>query len=532
MADCRSSLPDWYPTDWAFAPAYAPILPQTTQTLDEEPGECNPRPRQEPTTALETARADSTAGASSSPKPPSSEIDGPGDESIPLESVPLSDFVHLPETVMIVEPDPERTVKRRLRGIHLFMITINGTLGTGLYWRGGQILELGGPLAVLLSFLLVGFLAWSVMQCITEMLCIWPIPGAMPVYVSEFVDEELGIAVGIAYWYTYSVSFAALIATAAAEIEFWTQSKGIEGGIIFLLIPMLLILFNAFGIEAYGFIEVVSGTLKLAFFAVIVVALFAILGGAGPNSPPGNQYWNHVAPFDDKAAPNWFVAFLISLSTAEFAYVGVEIVAASALEARWPKVRSKSEEGELLQRSRPETMIGNTIRFSAIWISVFATIAYSLGGLLASFTIEWDNCALPRLSWVSDANCMGSNSTTSSAFVAIAQQSRIAGLPTAFNAFLIFTALTCANTNLYVASRSLFGLTSRLDGGHGQPWYLRFLAWFGKTNRLKVPMRSMVMSALMFWWVPFLQLADKGGISDSNTIGVVSLISSPQGRVH
>jgi len=80
------------------------------------------------------------------------------------------------------------------------MITINATLGTGLYWRGGQILELGGPLAVLLAFLMVGILAWAVMQCITELLCIWPIPGAMSVYVSEFVDSELGIAVGVAYW--------------------------------------------------------------------------------------------------------------------------------------------------------------------------------------------------------------------------------------------------------------------------------------------------------------------------------------------
>ncbi|KGO69021.1 Amino acid/polyamine transporter I [Penicillium italicum] len=38
------------------------------------------------------------------------------------------------------------------------------------------------------------------MQCITEMLCIWPIPGALSVYVSQFVDEELGIAVGVTYW--------------------------------------------------------------------------------------------------------------------------------------------------------------------------------------------------------------------------------------------------------------------------------------------------------------------------------------------
>lgn len=66
------------------------------------------------------------------------------------------------------------------------------------------MLELGGPLGVVLSFLLVGLLSWSVMQCVSEMLCIWPIPGALSVYVGEFVDVELGIAVGVAYWYVFS----------------------------------------------------------------------------------------------------------------------------------------------------------------------------------------------------------------------------------------------------------------------------------------------------------------------------------------
>jgi amino acid transporter len=80
------------------------------------------------------------------------------------------------------------------------MITISGVLGIGLYVRGGMILRLAGPLAVLLSFALVGLLTWGVMQCIAEMLCIWPISGALSNYVTEFVDTELGIAVGVAYW--------------------------------------------------------------------------------------------------------------------------------------------------------------------------------------------------------------------------------------------------------------------------------------------------------------------------------------------
>ncbi|KAI8258099.1 Arginine permease CAN1 [Colletotrichum sp. SAR11_239] len=110
-------------------------------------------------------------------------------------------FTERPPIEVLVKPEPDRTVKRKLKGIHLFMITINGTLGTGLYWRSGQILEIGGPLAVLFSFVLVGLLAWAVMQCVTELLCIWPVPGALSVYVGTFVDHELGIAVGVAYWF-------------------------------------------------------------------------------------------------------------------------------------------------------------------------------------------------------------------------------------------------------------------------------------------------------------------------------------------
>lgn len=214
----------------------------------------------------------------------------------------------------------------------------------------------------------------------------------------------------------------------------------------------------------------------------------------------------------------------MSLSIASFAYVGVEIVAASALEARWPQKEDRIAT-DLSQRSSEGLLIGKTVKFSAVFISVLATGAYTLGGLLATFNMPRDHCRLPRLSWTEN-ECTSSDKgdllgATTSAFVAIAKESGVLHLDHVFNVFLVFTALTCANTNLYVASRSLFGLTSRLDGGLGQPRLLRVLAWFGRTNHRKVPMRAMIFSAVAFCWVPFLQL--KGGNGDtSNSIGMVS----------
>ncbi|GJN70984.1 amino acid transporter [Purpureocillium lilacinum] len=451
------------------------------------------------------------------------------DDSANTESTYVTSQPNVTKTEknVIVTPRPDRVVNRKLRGIHLSMIAVNATLGTGLYWRGGQILELGGPLSVLLSFLLPGMLAWAVMQCITELLCIWPIPGAMQLYVSEFVDVELGIAVGVAYWFTYSVSFSALVATSAAEIHYWINgNKAFDGGVVYFLIPLILICVNSLRVDIYGWFEVVSSSIKLFFLLVIICTMVAINVGAGnsTNEPHGTKYW--LKPTD------------MSLSISTFAYVGVEVVAASALEARWPK--NERHNTDMSDRSADHLLIGQTVKFSAVYIPVLATIAYILAGVLASFNIRRDDCRLPRLSWADSSHSQqctlnpraspASSSDvgkTSSAFVAIAEESRIPSLNDVFNVFLVFTALTCACTNLYVASRSLFGLTTRLDGSDDQPLFLRALAWFGKTDRRKVPMRAMIFSALAFCWVPFLQLhEDSSNISMASFIEILTTMGS------
>jgi amino acid transporter len=80
------------------------------------------------------------------------------------------------------------------------MITISSVIGVGLFIGEVLVPSLRGPLAVLMGSILLGVLAWSVMQCIAEMPGIWPMGSTLSVYVTEFVDVELGIAVGVAYW--------------------------------------------------------------------------------------------------------------------------------------------------------------------------------------------------------------------------------------------------------------------------------------------------------------------------------------------
>lgn len=161
------------------------------------------------------------------------------------------------------------------------------------------------------------------------------------------------------------------------------------------------------------------------------------------------------------------------------------------------------------------------MQFSAIWVSIFAGLIYILGALLISFDLDWDDPQLPRLSWLYN----GSDSTSrksDSAFVIAANNSRISGhqeLANFITVCILITALTAANTTLYVASRTLFSLTKGIQANASSPWITKFLSFFGKTNHRRVPMRALAASCC-FCWVPFLYLSNKN--APGTTIGAVS----------
>jgi amino acid transporter len=256
----------------------------------------------------------------------------------------------------------------------------------------------------------------------------------------------------------------------------------------------------------------------LSFLAVIVIVMIAINQGAGSGPKIGTSlYPDSVIVRDLVVTDSWAQALFMSLSIAAFAYVGVEITAASALEARVDEQRNST---------RPRA-IGRAVKFSAVYISFLAGVMYVLAGVLVTLNIPWNDPQLPRISWVTgpEEESVGS---TASAFVLVAEASRVPGLAGTLNVFLMFTALTCANTNLYVASRSLFSLTRSLDGGVGSPWYTRIFAYFGKTNNRKVPLRALVASCV-FAWIPFLYLASEHGPDTS--IGTILDVLSEMGSV-
>lgn len=461
------------------------------------------------------------------------------------QNTPSNDIEQQPDNIDFMAHDPSgqsepsvedradsnRRVRRVLWGKHIFMITISAVLNVGFYVRIGTILRLAGPLALFLSFALLTFLAWGVMQCITEMVSIWPVPGALVEFIRCFVDEDLALTVGVTYWFTYSITTAAIITAIAADVAIWPVKKGIDGAILFFLIPVVLIAINSLGVGLYGFIELVAGSTKLVLAAGVLLICMPLINNNKSMDPQStgdlhDQFWNstYITFFDSGAANSWSVAFFISLSFAAFAFLGVEIPAATALEARI-SARPAGKGGP----------VDRSVKFSAIWVPIIAGIIYVLGALLISFDLDPNDSSLPRASWLGSSNTFNSteynsteyNSTEYSAFVISAKRSAISGhqgLADFINVCLLFTQLTAANTTLYVASRTLFSLTKDIHAHEGSPQITKILAFFGKTNRRKVPMRALGASCV-FCWVPFLYL------KDGTTIGALLDVLANMGSV-
>ena len=69
-----------------------------------------------------------------------------------------------------------------------------------IFFSDGEALEVAGPSGALLAFAVVGLIAICVMECVSELIQMFPTPNAIVEFVRVFVDEDLAWVVGVAYW--------------------------------------------------------------------------------------------------------------------------------------------------------------------------------------------------------------------------------------------------------------------------------------------------------------------------------------------
>lgn len=187
---------------------------------------------------------------------------------------------------------------------------------------------------------------------------------------------------------------------------------------------------------------------------------------------------------------------------ATFAFIGIEMVTVMAFEARNPR----------------------DLRFPSKWIAYCITATYLviIGGYISN--VEWFNPHLPKFFdqplvtrydsevTTTPLDFPADSSRSGEAAVIALLQAGIKTLPNVVTLFIFYSGLSCATANLYVASRTLYGLTRHLPRRDPEHKLKSLIAWFNVlSSHKRIPIVAMITSIIVVSiWLPFLNVNTNG----------------------
>ncbi|KAF2163202.1 hypothetical protein M409DRAFT_68523 [Zasmidium cellare ATCC 36951] len=329
--------------------------------------------------------------------------------------------------------DPNHSLHRGLQARQVSMIAIGGAIGTGLIIGTGSALANTGPASILISYSLVGMLVYVVMAALGEMATWLPAAGGFAVYADRWVDPALGFALGYTYWFKYIITTPNQLTAAALVIQYWLPREQVNPGVWITVFLVVIIVINVLGIKYFGELEFWLSSIKvLVIIGLIILSLVIALGGADGDRR-GFRYWNNPGSFNEyvgTGATGRFTAVWQSMVTAVFAYLGTELVGVTVGEAQ-----------------NPRKNIPRAIKLTFWRIAIFYIVSVILLGMCVPYDSE-------ELVFATKS----STSAAASPFVAAIKLAGIDVLPGFLNGCILIFVFSAANSDLYIASRTLHGL--------------------------------------------------------------------------
>src|SRR5271170_834342 len=94
--------------------------------------------------------------------------------------------------------DPKH-LQRGLSGFQVQLISLGGIIGSSYFLGSGQLIGEIGP-AVVISFMLGGWIVWMVALAMADLAVKMPREGSFVSYASELVNRPWAAGVGWSYW--------------------------------------------------------------------------------------------------------------------------------------------------------------------------------------------------------------------------------------------------------------------------------------------------------------------------------------------
>ncbi|KAK7414211.1 amino acid transporter [Neonectria punicea] len=378
-----------------------------------------------------------------------------------------------PVHIQGLETSPETSLHRGLKARHITMIAIGGAIGTGLIIGTGKALAQAGPGSVFICYTIIGFVVFLVMAALGEMAAWLPISAGFTGYASRFCDPSLGFALGWTYWFKYIIVTPNQLTAAALVIQYWVPREKVNPGVFIAIFLVVIICINYFGIKFFGEFEFWLSSFKvITIIGIILFSFILVLGGGPDHDRKGFRYWNDPGAFKPylmEGSSGRFLGFWSCMVNATFAYLGTELVGVTVAEAQ-----------------NPRKTIPRAIKLTFYRILFF----YCLSVLLVGMLVPYDSDELVFAT-------KERTGASASPFVVAADLAGIRVLPHIINACICVFVFSASNSDLYIASRTLYGLAS-----NGQA-----PAIFKRTDSRGVPIYALAFSAL-FGCLAFMNVSD------------------------
>ncbi|OAX37901.1 dicarboxylic amino acid permease [Rhizopogon vinicolor AM-OR11-026] len=366
---------------------------------------------------------------------------------------------------VLVDPAEELSLHRGLKARQISMITLGGSLGTGLIIGSGTALVRGGPLGLFFGYSFMGMVCYFVMISLGEMGAYLPHKKGFAGYATRYVDPAFGFALGWNYVFKYFIQTTNNVNAAGAVVQYWTLRVPIEVWMVIYIAAIFLI--NLMGIRVFGEFEFWFCSIKVvSLVGLILMGLIIDLGGNPKHDRIGFRYWNPpYGPLGDYLPQlnniqlSHFLGFWSTLTTALFSYIGTELIGVTVGEAQ-----------------NPRKTVPKAIRRMFFRILVF----YVGGTFVISLLVPSNSSAL----FVASKSPAGA---AASPFVVATTIAGIRVLNHVINAVVLIFVLSASNSDLYIGSRTLYGLAVERKAPQ----------IFAKVNRYGVPWPSLLLNTLV-----------------------------------
>jgi L-asparagine transporter-like permease len=389
----------------------------------------------------------------------------------------------------------ERGLARELTARQLTMMAIGSAIGTGLFLGSSLAVRLAGP-GVIVTYLLGAVVALLLVGALSEMAVAHPTAGSFGVYAEIYVSRWAGFVVRYTYWAVQSIAIGGEATAVAIYCQWWLP--GTHAWVWIVLFAGLLIYVNARAVGSFGEFEYWFSMVKVvAIVLFIVFGLAALSGLVGSHPGIGLRNYTQYGGFFPGGLKGVWMALVFVI----YSYIGVEVIAVAAGEARDP---AKTVPGAL------RSMVGRLIALYAGSMAVLVGI------------VPW-------------RQVQPGADVTASPFVKLFQ---LIGVPAAahlINLVVLTAALSSMNCNLYLNARMMYSLAR---GGYAPEHLGRVSARGTPIQALLVSAGGMVVAAFVAFFFPnsayviLFGVSLFGGLFAWMMIFVTHLYFRPQWTAH